>query len=152
MRGSHHGFPDSPTEWEERRVDTRLGAEANGSLEGKLLARLSLGGSWNQSRLPAYDFRLARAALTVSLPWGKGSFQGYAALAHQLYLNPGPEDARVAPSDQDSGSVLSLQHARPLDATRILLVRGGWSRSQTGFRNDFYERFGMSVHFSFRGG
>jgi len=151
MRGSHHGFPDSPTEWEERRVDTRLGAEVNGSLEGKLLARLSLGGSWNQSRLPAYDFRLARAALTVSLPWGKGSFQGYAALAHQLYLNPGPEDARVAPSDQDSGSVLSLQYARPLDGTRMLLVRGGWSRSQTGFRNDFYERFGMSVHLSFRG-
>lgn len=34
---------------------------------------------------------------------------------------------------------------------RMLLVRGGWSKSQTGFRDDFYERLGMSVHLTFRG-
>jgi hypothetical protein len=87
----------------------------------------------------------------LSAPWGRGSIQGYGAFAHQEYLNPGPEDARIAPSDQDSGAVLSLQYTRPLDAAHLLLVRSGWSRSQTGFRDDFYERFGISVHLAFRG-
>ena len=151
LRGSYHGFPHSVADWEERRNDTRVGVEMSGSLEGKLLARLSAGGSWNESRIPAYDFWLARTALVVSAPWGKGSLQGYAALAHQDYLNPGPEDARIAPSDQDSGSVLSLQYGHPLDPTHTLMIRAGWSSSQTGFRNDFYERFGVSAHLTFRG-
>jgi hypothetical protein len=151
LRGSYHGFPHSVADWEERRNDTRVGVEMSGSLEGKLVARLSAGGSWNESRIPAYDFWLARTALVVSAPWGKGSLQGYAALAHQDYLNPGPEDARIAPSDQDSGSVLSLQYGHPLDPTHTLMIRAGWSSSQTGFRNDFYERFGVSAHLTFRG-
>jgi hypothetical protein len=151
VRTSHHGFPHSLADWEERREDTRVGLELSGSLEGKLIARLSVGGSWNESRIPAYDFRLGRAALVLSAPWGKGSLQGYAALAYQQYLNPGPEAARVAPSDQDSGSVVSLQYTYPLDPAHMLIVRGGWSRSQTGFRNEFYERFGMSLHLAFKG-
>ena len=151
VRASHHEFPSSLAEWEDRRKDTRLGVEMNGSLEGRWVLRLSVGGSWNQSRLAAYDFRSGRAALVLSAPMGKGSVQGYAALAHQVYLNPGPEGARVAPSDQDSGAILSLQYTRPLDATHMLLVRGGWLRSQTGFRDDFYERLGISVHLTFRG-
>lgn len=151
VRGSHHGFPHPLVEWGGRRVDTRVGVDVGGSLEGKQLVRLSFGGSWNHSRFPAYDFRSLRAALVVSTPWGKGSLQGYAAVAHQVYQNPGPEDARVAPSDQDSGSILSLQYLYPLDSTRMLMLRGGWSRSQTGFRDDFYERFGIGVHLIFRG-
>ena len=151
LRGSHHGFPRSLAGWEERREDNRLGLEVDGGMEGRLTAKLSIGGAWNESRLPAYDFWLARTALVLSTPWGKGSLQGYAALVHQAYLNPGPEDARVAPSDQDSGSVLSLQYTHPLTPNRMLMVRGGWSRSQTGFRNDFYERFQLGVHMTFRG-
>lgn len=150
VRGSRYGFPRSPAEWEEERRDARLGLELNGSLEGAFVAHLSLGGSWNQSRIPAYDFWLGRTALLLSAPWGRGSLQGYVALAHQVYLNPGPKDARVAPSDQDSGSVLAFQYALPVDPTHLLAIRVGWSRSQTGFRNDFYERFGVSVHLAFR--
>ncbi len=152
LRASHHGFSDLATEGLASRRDTRIALEADGFLEGSWVARLTVGGAWNQSRIEAYDFRSVRAVLLLSAPWGKGSLQGYAAIAHQVYLNPGPEDARVAPSDQDSGAILSLQYALPLEAGRTLLFRGGWSRSQTGFREDFYERFGVSAHLAFRGG
>lgn len=151
LRASHHGFSDLAAQGLSGRRDTRVALEADGFLEGSWVARLTLGGAWNQSRIEAYDFRSVRAVLLLSAPWGRGSLQGYAAFAHQVYLNPGPEDARVAPSDQDSGAILSLQYALPLGARRNLLLRGGWSRSQTGFREDFYERFGVSAHLAFRG-
>lgn len=73
------------------------------------------------------------------------------ALAHQIYSNPGPEEAWVAPSDRDSGSVISIQYSRPLKATHTVIVRSGWSWSQTGFRDDFYERFQTSLYLTFRG-
>jgi hypothetical protein len=38
---------------------------------------------------------------------------------------------------------------RPLDATRTLILRGEWSRSTTGFHNDFYQRLGASGHLAF---
>lgn len=151
LRASRHGFSHPPTGRAANREDTRIGAEVEGSLERWMTVRLSLGGSWNESRLPAYDFRSGRASLVLSAPLGTASLQAYASLAHQVYLNPGPEEARVAPSSHDSGSVLSLQYARPLDAGRSLLLRCVWSRSQTGFRDDFYERFGVGVHVTFRG-
>ena len=151
LRGGHYRFPRSRVGWQENREDTRLSVQLDGSLEGRWVARASLSGTWNSSRLEAYDFRSGRAAFSLSVPWGRGSLQAYGSLAHQVYLNPGPEDARVAPSDHDSGSIVSLQYALPLDATRTLLVRGSWSRSETGFRNDFYERFGAGLQLSFRG-
>jgi len=112
---------------------------------------MSAGLAWNDSRLPAYDFRSARLAAVVATPWGTGTIQGYGALTHQTYLNPGPEDDRVAPSDQDRGSILALQFTRPLSGTRALMLRAEWSRAETGFRNDFYQRFGTSLQFTFRG-
>ena len=151
-RASHHRFSTPSMEWGKSRQDTRIGGEASVSLERAFLLRLSVGGAWNQSGLEAYEFRSLRAALVLSAPWGKGSVQGYAALAHQDYLNPGPEDARVAPSDQDSGSIVSVQYTRPLKGSRLLKVRAGWSRSQTGFRDDFYERFGIGLGLYFRSG
>jgi hypothetical protein len=151
LRASHQAFPHPLADWERGREDTQYSLEVSGSLDRTTLVRFSLVGAWNQSRIPAYDYRLGRAGLVLSFPWGKGSLQGYAAFAHQEYLNPGPEGARVAPSDQDSGSLVSLQYAYPLDSTRLILVRGGWSRSQTGFRSDFYDRFGISIDLTFRG-
>jgi protein-L-isoaspartate(D-aspartate) O-methyltransferase len=56
-----------------------------------------------------------------------------------------------APSDQDTGSILALQLTRPMDATHALAFRAEWSRSETGFRNDFHQRFGASVRVTFRG-
>lgn len=151
LRGGHYRFPRSRVGWQENREDTRLSMQLDGSLEGRWVARASLSGTWNSSRLEAYDFRSGRAAFSLSVPWGRGSLQAYGSLAHQVYLNPGPEDARVAPSDHDSGSIVSLQYALPLGTTRTLLVRGSWSRSETGFRNDFYERFGAGLQLGFRG-
>jgi hypothetical protein len=151
LSASYHAFPHSRTDSERRREDARVGLELDGSVEGRGVVRYSAGGYWNQSRIPAYDFRMGRASLILSVPLGKGSMQGYAALAHQVYMNPGPREARVAPSDQDSGSVLSVQYTYPLNPIHQLSVRGGWSRSQTGFRDDFYERIEVGLDLSFRG-
>jgi hypothetical protein len=132
------------------REDTRTGVGADWSTEGRVVLRLSAGLAWNDSRDPAYDARSGRAALVVSAPWRGGSIQGYGALAHQRYANPGPEDERVAPSDEDRGSVIALQLTRPMDATHNLTLRAEWARSESGFRDDFYQRFGLSFHVSFR--
>ncbi len=148
LLASRHAFA---LEADPRREDTRLGAGGDWSHEGRVVVRLSAGATWNDSRLPAYDYRSGRAALVLSAPWGKGSLQAYGALARQNYLNPGSEDRRVAPSDQDTGSILALQFTRPLGATRTLAFRAEWSRSETGFGNDFYQRFGTSVQVAFRG-
>jgi hypothetical protein len=149
-RGSRHAFQQLSSPFQPRREDSRMGVEVDGSVEGTMVVRLSAGVSWNDSRLTAYDFRSGRAAVVVSAPWGHSSIQAYAALAHQTYLNPGAEGERVAPSDQDMGSVLALQLTRPLHGDRSLTLRGEWSRSETGFRNDFHQRFATSVHLSFR--
>jgi hypothetical protein len=149
--GSHHTFPRPGLLWEPRREDVRLSLEADGSFEGSVVARVSAGLTWNDSRLPAYDYRSARAAVVLSAPWGGGSVQGYGALARQIYQNPGPEDARVAPSDQDTGSMVAVQFARPLTVSRTLALRAEWSRSESGFRSDFYHRLGASIQLTFRG-
>ncbi len=151
LRGSHHDFPHPASTLDPRRKDTHLAVEVEGALEGRVVARLNGGVSWNRSRLDAYDYRSVRGALVLSAPWGRGSVQAYVAHAHQVYLNPGTEDRRVAPSDQDSGSILAVQYSRPLSAARSLLLRGEWARSVTGFQNDFYQRFGLSAHLTFRG-
>ena len=148
LLGSRHTFA---ADGDQRREDTRLGVGADWSLERRAVVRLSVGMAWNDSRLQAYDYRSGRVALVLSAPWGRNSVLGYGALAQKSYLNPGPVDGRVAPSDQDTGSILALQFTRPLDATHALIVRAEWSRSETGFRNDFYQRFGISVQVAFRG-
>jgi len=148
LTGARQGFSG---DGELRREDTRMGVGADWSMEGRTVLRMSAGLAWNDSRLPAYDFRSARLAAVVATPWGTGTIQGYGALTHQTYLNPGPEDDRVAPSDQDRGSILALQFTRPLSGTRALMLRAEWSRAETGFRNDFYQRFGTSLQFTFRG-
>jgi hypothetical protein len=150
LLASRHEFPRRLLLW-ERRADTRVGAEAETGLEGRVVTRVSAGLAWSDSRLPAYDFRAARAAIAVSAPWRSGSVQAYGALTHLAYRNPGPEDAGVALSDRDAGSILAVQLTRPLSATRALVFRADWSRSETGFRSDFYHRFGTSVQMTFRG-
>jgi hypothetical protein len=51
-------------------------------------------------------------------------------------LNPGPEDARLAPSDQDTGSIVAVRFNRRLTESRALVVRAEWSRSESGFQRD----------------
>ena len=148
--GSRHGFPDTGT-LDQRRADSRATVDLDAAIEGAVVVRFSAGATWNRSRLPAYDFRSAKAALVVSAPWGGGSVQGYGAVAHQVYGNPGTEDHRVAPSDHDAGSIVTVQYTRPLAPDRALMVRVGWSRSRTGYRTDFYHRLGLGVHLGFRG-
>jgi hypothetical protein len=133
------------------REDTRVGVGADWSLEGRMVVRVTAGLAWNESRIPAYDSRSERAAVVLSAPWRGGSIQGYGALAHQSYTNPGPEDNRVAPSDQDTGSVLALQVVRPMTSTNAFTFRVEWSRSETGFRDNFHQRFGAGVQVTFRG-
>lgn len=145
---SRHGFSHTG---DANRVDTRMGLGADGSLDGKVVVRFSAGVAWNESRVSAYDFRSARAAVVVSAPLGGASVQGYGAFTHQSYLNPGAWDWGSAPSDEDTGTLLALQVTRPLSAARALTWRAEWARSRTGFGNESYERFGTSVQVAFRG-
>jgi hypothetical protein len=147
VMGSRHQFASGEG---LPREDTRMGVGADWSTEGRVVLRLSAGVAWNDSRDPAYDARSGRGALVVSAPWRGGSIQGYGSLAHQRYANPGTEDERVAPSDEDRGSVVALQLTRPMDATHSLTLRAEWARSESGFRDDFFQRFGLSFHVSFR--
>jgi hypothetical protein len=88
----------------------------------------------------------------LSLPMGSGSAQVYAAFARKSYENPGPSDARVAPSDQDTGSLVVVQFTRPLPGGNVVRLRGEWSRSETGFRNVFFQRLGFTALYSVRVG
>ncbi len=151
FRGSRHGFGGGEAGLDAAREDTRLGVDGDVTREGRVLLRLSAGVAWNDSRLPSYDYRAQRTAVVLSMPAGRGSVQAYGALSTQTYLNPGSEGDRVAPSDHDTGSILALQYTRPLDATRAVGVRAEWSRGETGFQRDSYQRFGISAQLSFRG-
>ncbi len=148
LLASRHGFSHAG---DSSRVDTRIGLGADGSLDGKVVVRLSAGVAWNDSRVSAYDFRSGRAAVVVSAPLGRGSVQGYGAFTHQSYLNPGSWDRRSAPSDEDTGTLLAVQVTRPMGADRALTWRAEWARSKTGFGNESYQRFGTSVQVAFRG-
>jgi hypothetical protein len=143
---SRHSFPNDGL-----REDRRVSVGADASTEGRIVLRLSAGVTWNDSRLPAYDYRSERASIVLSAPWGAGSVQAYGALARQRYLDPGSVEVRVAPSTQDAGSVLAVQVTRPWGPSRALRLRAEWSRSETGFANDFYQRFGASAHVALRG-
>jgi hypothetical protein len=151
MVGSYHAFPGAKLLWQSRREDVRLGFEADGSFEGPVVARVSAALAWNDSRLPAYDYRSARTAVVVSAPWRDGSVQGYGALAHHIYRDAGPEGVRVAASDQDAGAMVAVQYAHPLTEARTVVWRSEWSWSQSGFRSEFYRRLGASVQLTFKG-
>jgi hypothetical protein len=99
--------------------------------------------------MPAYDFTSQRVSALLSLPAGRGSLQLFTALARKHYRNPGSADARVAPSDQDTGSAVTLQWALPVSGYRTLQLQAGWSRGETGFRNQFLQRIGLAVRYSF---
>jgi hypothetical protein len=145
---SRHGFRHAG---DSSRVDTRMGVGADGSLDGKVVVRPSAGVAWNDSRVSAYDFRSERAALVVSAPLGSGSVQGYGAFTHQSYLNPGPGEGSLGPSDEDTGTLLALQLARSRGAGPARTWRVEWARSETGFGRESYQRLGASVQVAFRG-
>jgi len=148
LLSSRHRFSG---DMEPIREDSRVGVGGEWSMESRVVVRLTAAVSWNDSRLPAYDYRSGRFALVLSVPWHGGSVLGYGALSHRSYLNPGPVDARVAPSDQETGSIVALQFTRPVAGNHAVTFRAEWSRSETGFRNDFYQRLALGVEVSFRG-
>lgn len=144
---SAHGFVDTGAlDRSDRRSELRFDWTAVGAL----LVQVSAGIAWNNSTLPGFDFNSQRGALMFSLPMGSGSAQLYAAFARKSYQNPGPSDARVAPSDQDTGSLVVLQLTRPLASGNVIRLRGEWSRSETGFRNVFFQRLGFTALYSIR--
>lgn len=149
--GSYHGYSHRQSEDDPRRADTRIGMEADWSLEGPLVARFSAGLARNHSRLEAYDYNSGRAAVILSAPVGNGSLQGYGLMARQSYLDSGAVGQAALRSDQETGSVLALQYTQPLGLSRAVTFRAEWSRSETGIRDDFYHRFGTSVQFTFKG-
>lgn len=107
--------------------------------------QLESGVAWNHSSRPGYNYRSWRAALLLSLPVGSGSAQVYAAVASKTYTITGPPDALVAPSDRDTGSFVILQAVQPIHQHANLHLRGELSSSETGFRNEYFQRLGFSA-------
>ncbi len=132
------------------RNDTRWSLQLGWLTGEPVFLQLEADLAWNSSSRAGFDYRSRRAALLLSAPLGRGSVQFYAAVAAKTYSEPGPPGARVAPSDRDTGSFVILQVTRPLGTTTNLHLRGEWSRSETGFRDLYFQRLGLSALVSFR--
>ncbi len=132
------------------REDGRWGLRADWSTRETIFLQLEAGAAWNYSNVLGFDYRSQRAALLLSAPLGTASTQVYAGIAFKSYTDPGSPDARVAPSDRDTGSFVIAQATLPLGATTSVHIRGEWSRSETGFRDLYFQRLGFSALFSFR--
>jgi hypothetical protein len=132
------------------REDSRWGLRADWATAETIFLQLEGGLSWGYSNIAGFDYRSQRAALLLSAPVGSASAQVYAGIAFKKYTDPGPPDALVAPSDRDTGSFIIIQATRPLGSNTSLHLRGEWSRAETGFRNQYFQRLGVSALFSFR--
>ncbi len=148
MEASTYGFAQMDSVGTGRR-DDRVGVTADWRSAGKGIVQISFGAFWSDSSMPAYDFTSRRISALLAIPMGRGSLQLFAALARKHYRNPGSSDARVAPSDQDTGSAVTLQWALPITGNRSIRLQAGWSRGETGFRNQFLQRIGLGVQYSF---
>jgi hypothetical protein len=148
-RATHHRFPERASPLAPYRADTRFTVSLDGALEAGAVLRLSTAATWNRSRIAAYRYTAARAAVVAAVPWRAGSVQVYAGLSHQAY--PSGSAGTVA-RDDDTGSVVSLQYARPVGEGRLVTVRVGWMRSRTGLGDDFYQRLWAALQLGFRGG
>ena len=133
------------------RNDSRWALNVGWAAADPAFIQLEGGLAWNSSNIAAFDYSSVRGAFLLSAPLAGGSAQVYAAIAFKTYQNPGQPDDRVAPSDQDTGSFLIIQATRPLTGRTSLYLRAEWSRSETGFRNVFFQRIGLSALFNFRG-
>lgn len=150
VQAAHYRFPERASPLAPHRADTRVSVSIDGALEGETVIRFSAAGTWNRSRIAAYDYAAARAAVVTSVPWGGRSFQLYAGMARQSYPDPGAGEVVVR--DDDTGSVVALQYSHPMDGGRVLAARVGWMRSRTGLGDDFYQRLWASLRLGFRGG
>jgi hypothetical protein len=132
------------------RQDGRWGLRIDWATSETVFLQLEAGLGWNYSNILGYDYHSQRLAILLSAPLGEASLQLYAGAAFKTYTDPGSPDNRVAPSDRDTGSFVILQATRPLGSTTTLHLRADWSRSETGFRDLYYQRLGFSALFSFR--
>ncbi|KPK83059.1 MAG: hypothetical protein AMS25_01470 [Gemmatimonas sp. SM23_52] len=137
-----------PTERE--RDDTRWSLRLDWGMRGAIVLQLESGFAWSSSNYEGFDYRSRRFGLLLSTSLGSGSAQLYAAYAAKTYTELGPPDARVAPSDRDTGSFVVVQTTHPLGESISVHVRGEWSRSETGFRDQYFQRLGLSVLLSLR--
>ncbi len=134
------------------RDDTNWSLQAQWVTGEPIFIQLDAGFAWNGSSRDGFDYRSGRAAVLISAPLGRGSAQLYSAVASKTYTNPGPPGARIAPSDRDTGSFVIAQVTQPLGASTHLHLRGEWSRSESGFRDLYFQRFGFSALLSLRSG
>ncbi|MGD2153521.1 MAG: hypothetical protein PVG79_09650 [Gemmatimonadales bacterium] len=132
------------------REDSRWGLRVDWATAATVFLQLEAGLTWSYSNIAGFDYRSQRAALLLSAPLAGASVQIYSGVALKKYTNPGPPDALVAPSDRDTGSFIILQATQPLGSGTSLHLRGEWSRSETGFRDQYFQRLGLSALFSFR--
>ncbi len=132
------------------RDDTNWSLQAQWVTGEPIFVQLDAGFAWNGSSRDGFDYRSGRAAVLISAPLGRGSAQLYSAVASKTYTNPGPPGARIAPSDRDTGSFVIAQVTQPLGDATHLHLRGEWSRSESGFRDLYFQRFGFSALLSFR--
>jgi hypothetical protein len=132
------------------REDSRWGLRVDWATAKTVFLQIEGGLAWSYSNIAGFDYRSQRVALLLSAPLAGASFQVYSGVAFKKYTNPGPPAALVAPSDRDTGSFVILQATQPLGSRTGLHLRGEWSRSETGFRDQYFQRLGFSALFSFR--
>jgi hypothetical protein len=132
------------------REDSRWGLRFDWATSQTIFLQLEGGLAWSYSNIAGFDYRSQRAALLLSAPLGGASVQVYAGIAFKNYTDPGSPGARVAPSDRDNGSFVIVQATQPVGSTTSVHLRAEWSRSETGFRNQYFRRLGFSALFSLR--
>jgi len=133
----------------EGRQDNRWDVRAEWVSADPIYVQLEGGLVWNRSNRRGFDYRTWRAALSLSLPVGSGSAQLYGAIASKTYTDPGPAEALVSPSDRDTGSFVILQTVQPLGERTNLHLRAELSSSETGFRDQYFQRLGFGALVSF---
>lgn len=134
------------------REDHRWELNVDWSASETLFFQVEGGVAWNRSNLNDFAYRSLRGALLLSAPLGRGSTQLYGAFASKVYTKPTPRgDALVAPSEKDTGSFVVIQYTRSIGDHTTVHLRGEWSRSETGFRNQYFQRLGFGAMISWRG-
>ncbi|MFC1662082.1 hypothetical protein ACFL3S_11645 [Gemmatimonadota bacterium] len=133
------------------RRDRMLSFGATWALQYPLVAQVGVEGIRNRSnsRRPEYNAVRLRSVVSAPLPLDL-SMNLFAVLTTKSYLEE-LEVARLVPGEEaDNASVVYLELARPVQVNLDGAIRFGWTRAESDFGDDYFERLGVTVLFHYR--